>query len=245
MILKGISSPKATEFSACFWGPAPLLPLSFWAVVKKKAQDAIPRRSAILMAAAAAAAGAAPAAAARRFPIFINDQLGRTTRLEVLGEDAVHTVKRQLNMQLGIPQDQMMLLLGGRVLITRRRLTHYRIRAGSILHLHADRMRVYVSCLDGEMASVLLLPTDTVQWLRVRVQNEHNFVLQELRLGARTVAELDMQMVALGDSILYEYALPGGIPEHVDDDDDFPGDRTRSPTPRSVTSPAAEEGDGA
>ena len=115
--------------------------------------------------------------------IFVKPLSGKTVTLEIEPSVTVtvHSVKVEIEGKLGIPLDKQTLLFNGKRLEDDRALSDYNIPMESVLHLVPD-MKIFVKMLTGKTITLETEPSDTIEDVKVKIQNKEGIPTRQQAL---------------------------------------------------------------
>ena len=118
--------------------------------------------------------------------IFVKTLTGKTITLKVEPSDSIENVKREIEDKEGIPPDQQHLIYRGNELEDHRRVSDYKLIHKSTLHLrHKGELRrilVNVEMPTGKTTTVDVLPSDNVEWLKMKIYEKEGISPDRQRL---------------------------------------------------------------
>ena len=97
---------------------------------------------------------------------------GKKITLKLKSTDTIKTLKVMILDKEGIPLDQQILLFDGTPLENKQALFHYHIRSESTLILLAYNMRIFVKTVIGEIITLMVKPSCTIENLKHKIHNK-------------------------------------------------------------------------
>ena len=111
----------------------------------------------------------------RGLQIFVKTLTGKTITLNVQPSNTVGHVKKRIQNKEGNPLDQQEFVFAGRYLEDGRTLSYYYIHNHSTLHLVLRNVQLFVKTLTGKTITLKAEPTDTVELVKIKIQDKEGY----------------------------------------------------------------------
>jgi ubiquitin len=117
--------------------------------------------------------------------IYVTTLTGKVITVIVEQSDSIESVKVKIGQE-GIPLDRMRLLFAGEALEDCRTLCDYDIQEKSSLYVvvghRIDRMLINVKTLNGRRMTVSVESSDTIEAVKLKIQDQENISCYGMRL---------------------------------------------------------------
>ena len=133
---------------------------------------------------------------------------GPTSFLDVKASDTIENVKIKIQSNMGIPSEKQCLNFAGTLLENGRTLSDCNIQTNSTLHLSFDGMEISVQSLSGRTFNLEVEASDTIETLKVKIQEKESVPYAQQSLFLNDVPKKD-------ELRLSELRIPEDPPDHL------------------------------